>query len=243
MNPDLADDLLREVIGETVEDDFADQLGILRSLASYKYDDYQQYAPGRQFIESLALWLAQFDQAERITALRYVQRRLIFISDLEMRQLVGLLARDRIPAALRRRVAHELNLPAHAVAAVETSAEFAAARRATIFLGMSDGARIDELRRSSQGLSNEQFASNYELSEQRAGKMRSEVQADSGDNEAGIQYIVLVDDFAGSGTTILRRDKDANLDGRLFRFAEHTLPKLMTDSCPKILIALYLATK
>jgi hypothetical protein len=78
MNPDLAEKLLRSVIGETAETEFPDQLGILRSLATYKYDDYQQYAPGRQFIAYLALWLAQFhDSYERRNALRFVRQRLV----------------------------------------------------------------------------------------------------------------------------------------------------------------------
>ena len=244
MNPDLADDLLREVMGETVEAAFPDQLGILRSLAMYKYDDYQQYAPGRQFIESLALWLEQFGNAdERRSALWFVQSRLIYISDVEMRHLVVLLARDRIPAVLRRRVAHQLNLPVHAVAAVQTRAEFTHAKRATLFLGMSDGARIDQLRRSSDGLSNEQFAINYELSVQRARMMLTELQTDQHDEGAAFEYIVLVDDFAGSGRTILRHDEDAHPSGRLVRFVQETLPRLMTGTCPKIFIALYLATE
>ena len=244
MNPDLADDLLREVMGEAVTVDFPDQLGILRSLAMYKYDDYQQYAPGRQFIESLALWLEQFGDAdERRSALRFVRSRLIYISDVEMRHLVILLARDRVPAVLRHRVAHQLNLPAHAVVAVETRAEFARAKRTSLFLGMSDGARIDQLRRSSEGLSNEQFAINYELSIQRAKTMVTELKTDQHDEGAAFEHIFLVDDFAGSGRTILRHDEDADPNGRLVRFVQETLPRLMTSTYPKIFITLYLATE
>jgi hypothetical protein len=53
-------------------------------LARYKYDEYQQYAPGRRFIESLALWLRQLQsEAERRTAYEFVRRRLIFVSTAE----------------------------------------------------------------------------------------------------------------------------------------------------------------
>ena len=144
---------------------------------------------------------------------------------------------------LRRRVAHQLNLPVYAVATVQTSAEFTYSKRATLFLGMSDGARIDQLRRSGVGLSNEQFAINYELSDQRAGTMLSELQTDQQDNGAAFEHIVLVDDFAGSGRTILHHDENAQHCGRLVRFVKETLPKLMTGTCPKIFIALYLATE
>jgi hypothetical protein len=244
MNPDLAEKLLRSVIGETAETEFPDQLGILRSLATYKYDDYQQYAPGRQFIAYLALWLAQFhDSYERRNALRFVRQRLVYISDVEMRHLVSLMARDRVPSVLQRQVSQQLALPAYRVAAGRTKEEFRRAVRASLFLGMSDGARIDQFRRSSPELSNEQFAMNYELTGLRTEKMITELRTDLHDKEAVFEYIFLVDDFAGSGRTILRRDEAGGLDGRLVRFVKDTLPNLKERTCPKIFIALYLATE
>ena len=106
VNPEIAEGLLRVVMGEAAEDDFPDQLGVLRDLATYKYDEYGQYVPGRQFIASLAGWLTQFDDAEeRRNALRFVQKRLIYISNIEMRHLVSLMANDRIPSTLQRHVA------------------------------------------------------------------------------------------------------------------------------------------
>ena len=231
-------------MGEAAEADFPDQLGILRCLATYKYNDYQQYAPGRQFIECLALWLAQFpDPDERRSALRFVRQRLIYISDVEMRHLVNLMAHDRVPAVLQRRVAQQLALPAHRVAAIRKNSEFHRASRASLFLGMSDGARIDQFRRSSPELSNEQFAMNYELTGLRIKKLIAELRTDLHDGEAVFEYVFLVDDFAGSGTTILRPDGTGGLDGRLVRFVTDTLPNLNTRTCPKIFIALYLATE
>ena len=89
MNPEIAEALLRVVMGEAAEGDFPDQLGVLRDLAIYKYDEYGQYVPGRQFIASLAGWLTQFDSGvERQNALRYVRERLMYVSDIEMRHLV-----------------------------------------------------------------------------------------------------------------------------------------------------------
>ena len=43
-------------------------LPTLQLLADFKYDHYQQFGPGRRFIESLALWLHQFDPQDRKTA-------------------------------------------------------------------------------------------------------------------------------------------------------------------------------
>ena len=244
MNAEVAERLLRAVMGDPAEAQFADQLSVLRSLANYKYDEYQQYAPGREFIAYLASWLFQFqDLEERRNALRFVQERLIYVSDLEMRHLVRILARDRIPSLLQQHVATQLGIPLYRVAELRSRPEFGRAMRASLFLGMSDGARIDQLRRNSPNLSNEQFAMTHELNDQRVKTMIDKLRADLADNGAFFEYIFLVDDFAGSGRTIARHDKGELPDGRLVRFHRDTLKKLMKEQlCPQIFVALYIAT-
>ncbi len=224
--------------------DFPDNLGILRALAMYKYDEYQQYAPGRQFIAYLASWLEQFDDPdERRHALHFVRDRLVYISDMEMRHLVNLMARDRVPSLLQRHVSKRLGIPDYRMAKIRALEEFNRAIRASLFLGMSDGAHIDQFRRSNPSFSNEQFAMTYELNGGRAQTMIDKLRTELGDEEASFQYIFLVDDFAGSGRTILHRDEEEALDGRLFRFVQKTLPLLMKECCPKIVLALYVATE
>ena len=247
MHPEVAENLLRAVMGRDSDDDLPRQIGILRSLAMYKYDDYQQYAPGRQFIAYLANWLDQFeDSSERQKALRFILERLIFISDLEMRHFVELMARDRVPKMLQRMVSEKLEIPYYSVAAVRNHPEFRRAIRASLFLGMSDGARIDQFRRSNPRLSNEQFAMTYELNESRSDSLVRKLREDLQDESAAFEYVFLVDDFAGSGTTILRQDDEGNLDGRLVRFLHETLPFLNDSTerpCPRIFISLYVATQ
>ena len=243
MNPELAEDLLRAVVGRAADDDFPDQLGVLRSLATYKYNDYQQYTPGRQFIESLALWLRQFENDhERRIALRFVQHRLIYISDAEMRHFVSLMARDRVPAVLQRDVAQQLCLSPYKAATIRNTPSFRRAVRASLFLGMSDGSRIDQFRRNTSQFTNEQFSMSYELSDSRARSLQAELKKDLDDDNAVFEHIFLVDDFAGSGTTILRTGQNASFEGRLVRFIEETLPKLLNGARPKLFIMLYLAT-
>ena len=152
------------------------------------------------------------------------------------------MVRDRVPKILQRLVSERLALPRFRVAALRHSAAFTHARRASLFLGMSDGARIDQFRRNDATLSNEQFAITYELSAARAGSMLKELRQDLGEDDAWFDHIFLVDDFAGSGRTIIRHESDGSLDGRLVRFVAHTLPELKGISCPKITICLYLAT-
>lgn len=244
MNPELAESLLRAVVGQPQDDDFLDQLGLLRSLATYKYDDYQQYAPGRQFIENLALWLQQFEtDDERRHALAFIRKRLVYISDDELRHFVSLMARDRVPAVLQRHVANELALPWYRAAAIRTHLKYQRAVRSSIFLGLSDGARIDQFRRFNDQFSNEQFSLSYELSDARANSMNAELREDLGDDQATFTHVFLVDDFAGSGKTIIRHSQDTTIDGRLFRFVRDTLPKLYRSTCPRIFIVLYMCTK
>ena len=243
MNSEVAEGLLTAVMEDPVEVEFAEQLSILRSLATYKYDEYQQYAPGRQFIAYLAGWLEQFQTLqERRNALRFIQERLVFISDLEMRHLVSLMARDHVPAALQRCVAKKIGIPEYRVAKVRSTPEFNRAQRASLFLGMSDGARIDQFRRNRDDRSNEQFAMTHELNQSRVDAMLGELRDDLNDATAGFEYIFLVDDFAGSGRTIMRHDDGEPPKGRLVRFAHDTLPSLATDHCPQIFLALYVST-
>ena len=244
MNAEVAENLLRAVMEERTDDDFSNQLSILRNLAKYKYDDYEQYAPGRQFIAYLARWLEQFtDIEERRTALRFVSERLIYFSDAEMRHLVNLMARDRVPTALRQQLAKRLAIRPYRIAQIHTDIRFKRAQRASLFLGMSDGARIDQFRRNDRQLSNEQIAMTYELTRQRAGKMIDELRTEVDDSTADFEYIFLMDDFAGSGSTILRKTPTGSVDGKLPRFLEETLPNLQVKTIPKIFIALYLATE
>src|SRR4051812_23567153 len=86
----------------------AAQRAFLQDLARYKYDEYQQYAPGRRFIESLALWLRQFQtETDRRAAYEFVRKRLIFISTAEMRYLVDLSFAAAIRPLLIARAANQ----------------------------------------------------------------------------------------------------------------------------------------
>jgi hypothetical protein len=175
-------------------------VGIMNTLALYKYNQYQQYRPGLQFIESLAIWLNQFEPDQREVALNFIRDRLVFLSDQEMRHLVELLFRDVIRPILRTRVSSALGLPAYRVSATEESPEFGTEFKRSLFLGLSDGARIDELRRSG-GLNNDQVDGSYYLGPPRAQEMRSKM-------GAAFRNVFLIDDFYGSGKSVIRWEKD-----------------------------------
>lgn len=136
MRDELAETLLAKVMGWSDEEK-ARERAILQDLARYKYDEYQQYAPGRRFIESLALWLRQFETAEeRKTAYGFVRKRLVFISTSELRQLVDLSYPTAIRPSLIALAARRAGIDSLRVKAIVDSPAYRMALRQTLFLGL-----------------------------------------------------------------------------------------------------------
>src|SRR5579859_6288339 len=69
MKDQNAQQLLAKVMDWQDPDVVSRYVPSLQLLADYKYDHYQRFSPGNRFIESLALWLNQFDKADRPVAL------------------------------------------------------------------------------------------------------------------------------------------------------------------------------
>ncbi|HEX7677695.1 MAG TPA: hypothetical protein VF713_06200, partial [Thermoanaerobaculia bacterium] len=79
-------------------------------------------------------------------------------------------------------------------------------KRQTLFLGLSDGARLDTFRRATRTLSNEQVYQTYEIPEQRVESLRKELRCDldrigAPDALDLFRTVVLLDDFGGTGDT------------------------------------------
>src|SRR5262245_44544990 len=154
MRDELAEALLAKVM-DWSDEEKARERPILQDLARYKYDEYQQYAPGRRFIESLALWLRQFATNEqRRIAYDFVRKRAVFISTAEMRYLVELAFPVAIRPLLIEKAAAILGVNPLRCKHVAESAAYASVLRQTLFLGLSDGARTDVFRRAHPAISN-----------------------------------------------------------------------------------------
>ncbi|MGH8550075.1 MAG: phosphoribosyltransferase-like protein [Methylococcales bacterium] len=144
----------------------------MQLLADYKYDHYQRFAPGKRFVESLALWLNQFERADRQIALNFVLEQLIYISESEISHLVQLAYPDVIVQERIRLVAEEKGIPTYRVGAISCDPRFKELQIKSLYLGLSDAARTNELRRSSNGeINNEQIWRAYELGETKAEDM------------------------------------------------------------------------
>ena len=172
MKDENAQHLLAKVMGWQDQDVVLEKVPVLRLLADYKYDGYQRFGPGKRFVESLALWLNQFDMPDRAAALDFVLERLVYVSDDELSHLVQHAYPDVIVQERIRLVAEEKGIPTYRVGEICREPRFEELQLKSLYLGLSDGARTNELRRFSSGeISNEQIWQAYELGEAKAEDM------------------------------------------------------------------------
>jgi hypothetical protein len=205
MKRELALQLLQTIIPGLVDESHAARLfRDLQLLADYKYNKYEMYHPGRLFLENLYLWLQQFAENERADALAFIQKQLIFISREEFQQLAQVLYNDRIRRRQFEIAASRTNLPRHHVRAIRESAAFARTARASLYVGMSDGARLDFIRRHNLQLNNEQVLPYYAVHTEKIDECLQALRVEVGDPSALFRCLFLVDDFAGSGNTLVR---------------------------------------
>jgi len=226
---ELAEALLAKIM-DWSDQEKARERARLETFASYKYDEYQQFSPGRRFIESLALWLAQFEPgAERRTAYDFVCNRLIFFSASEINHLVELTFPTIIRPKLIATACERSGVSPERIKAAIATMEYRRLHRRTLYLGMSDGARTDWFRRANPMVSNEQVFHAYDVSQVKTAKMIEKLQKDlskmtgaSPEGDAGLfEYVVLLDDFTASGTSAIRFDEKANKwEGKIPRIIE-----------------------
>jgi hypothetical protein len=196
----------------------------LQDLARYKYDEYEGFGPGEKFVESLAAWLWQLEPAERADAIRFVITSLVFVSRLELDHVISMVYPDVIRPILTRRAAEELRLPPYKISKIVDSREFRELERKTLVLGLADGSRLDRLRRASPKLSHEQVYLAPEIGDGTRRSMRQKLtealQKLDLDGPAEFRQVMLVDDFAGSGYTLLH-PSNGGWGGKLIRLKSH----------------------
>ncbi len=258
MKKELAESLLARIMGW---DDAAKarERARLEVLAAYKYDQYQQFAPGRRFLESLALWLAQFDEGkERDIAYDFVCRRLVFISDEEMNQLVELAFPTIIrPILLSDAAADGEITPSYRVKKLVESTSYRRRLRQTLILGLSDGARTDRFRRvNPKSISHEQVFHAYDVSIDKAVDLSDKLTEDltsilgepPAEEEAKFKYVVLLDDFSASGTSYIRPEgNDGQWTGKIAKVIAKLeegegLGYNIADHSVRVLVVIYIAS-
>ena len=218
-------DLWLRVLGQIMNwpDDRARQeFAWLRLMARLKYDGYRDFQAGMRFIESLATWLQQFKQLqERETAYAFVRRTLVYIGPNEMQRLVEQFYPRDVRDRIVRMVATECSIqPYRVLADTDARAAEKLLRRQTLFMGLSDGARIDTIRHTNSSLlGNEQFVQSTQVDTEKWRDLIDNLRRDLEDQRARFRLVYLIDDFTATGTSFLRFDKEKKeWKGKLIRF-------------------------
>lgn len=223
MNSDLALRLLGTVMNWTDEEARL-EFAWLRLMSRLKYDGYGDYLAGLRFTECLARWLQQFPADKRRVAYDFIKRRLVFVSRTELHGLVENFYPRIVRPQLVTDAAATAQCAEHFVWATATARQhYKILERRTLFLGLSDGARIDALRRANVGrLSNEQIAVGTQLDHDKWEDLGDELRKDGivaalPVAERTFNRIYVLDDFTASGTTLIRKKK-GHWRGKLHRF-------------------------
>ncbi len=205
----------------------------LRLISAVKYDSYRDFVAGVRFLESLVGWLLQFDgnngpPSDREVAYDFVRNKLVFIGAVERERLVELIfPRVALPAWLKIIAGRRGIAPWQVYTVPDAKHELAIEQRRTLFLALSDGARLDSFRHVNVGrISNEQVVVGTQLDSEKWKDLIKELADDlkelGSDAEPTFQTIYLVDDFAGSGTSFIRTEPGAGgapvWKGKLLRF-------------------------
>lgn len=193
----------------------------LSLMARLKYDAYEDFRAGARFIESFLTWLQQFTPADRQFMYDLLRRRLIYIGGDEIQRLVDLFYPRTLERRLLREIAKRMDIPTYKVWTTPlASQEFKKHLRKTLIMALSDGARIDQLRRATYGvLSNEQFVGMTQVDDEKWKDVLENLRKELGDPAAKFSHLVLVDDFLGTGSTVLR-EEGGEWKGRLPRFRQ-----------------------
>ncbi len=230
MNQELGLRILSGIL-EWNDDQARREFDWLRLMARLKYDGYRDFQAGMRFIESLATWLQQFERAERQVAYRFLRTTLLYVGPAEMQRLVEQFYPRFVRDRLVRTVAAQQGIPHYRVlASPPATAAIERLRRQTLFMGLSDGARIDIVRHSNVGiLTNEQLVVATQVDKDKWQDLRDSLRGDLKDKTARFAIVYLIDDFMGTGTSLLRYDEvKTKWKGKLIKFKDSLANALET---------------
>jgi hypothetical protein len=222
LNEKMALRLIAAVMDWPEEDDgtATREYAWLRLMSRVKYDGYSDFRAGVHFLESFATWLKQFDKADRPIAYNFIKTRLVYVSPPELQCLVETFLPEVVTPRLRLGVAEQLGVKPYEVWRTSNGARaFDSRLRRTLFVGMSDGSRIDVLRRANSGrLSTEQVLPMLNVDIEKWHDLGKNLIQEEGQG-AKFDNVYLIDDFSASGTTFIRFADDT-WKGKLKKFDE-----------------------
>ncbi len=202
MNNSLAERILVQIMGWDQEQ-ISIERPLIQALGSLKFDEYQQFSTGMRFTESLVNWLNQFQTIEeRNIVYDFIKNQLIFVTSEQINHLINICFPERIDIKLTTKAAEIMHVPEYLVKKIYSSETYKQVKRKALFLGLSDGAKIDQLRRSAN-LDNEQVFSSYHISDEKIYDLIKELK-EALKKDSKFSSIFLIDDFTASGLSYLR---------------------------------------
>lgn len=221
MNDRMGLSLIAEVMGWPDDQAAAtEEYAWLRMMSSVKYDGYSFFRAGVRFIETLATWLKQFERADRAAAYDFVKQRLVYFSLPEIQCLVDNFMPEVVTSNLRALVAADLGVRPYEVwKDTKGSQAFNRRLRKVLFVGLSDGSRIDLLRRSNfSRISQEQVVPMMNIDVEKWRDLNDKLVKHEGMHpDEKFEDVYLVDDFTASGTTFIRQ-AEGKWKGKLKKF-------------------------
>ena len=211
--------LIADIMGWGDDGTATQEYAWLRLMASAKYDGYSDFRAGSRFVENLATWLKQFEPEDRQTAYDFVRRRLVYVSAAEIQRAIEAFVPETVTPHLRRLAAQTAGIAPHEVWGSAAGAEaFDRILRRCLFIGLSDGSRIDILRRANATkLTTEQIAPMMNIGNEKWEDLGQELRDAEKDEAARFEHVYLIDDFTASGTTFVR-EVGGKWKGKLTKF-------------------------
>ncbi|MDR1208087.1 MAG: hypothetical protein LBJ89_01915, partial [Holosporales bacterium] len=193
MKEQLGLNLLSEIMGWDDVKSRA-EFAWLRLMARMKYDGYRDFQAGMRFIESLACWLQQFQTSdERNTAYEFIRKSLIYVGPAEMQTLVKQFYPRFVRTRLTQLTAEYCKIkPYQTLVSREATEIFKRINRKVLYMGLSDGARIDFVRRANIGfINNEQIVIATQVNDDKWQDLIQNLQNDLHDQNARFKIIYL----------------------------------------------------
>ena len=226
MKDKTAERLLYKIMGWSNPRETKMEYADLHALAISGYDCYGQFEPSMRFVESLALWLKQFPNKNRAAAYEFVKKRLLFVTEAQMKQIISIAYTDYVMPILIEQVINESagRISSWEIAKAYYSDEFKILHNQCLFAGMSDGAHTDDFRRSDEKIDHEQVSRTHEINKMRVKKLKQELkkrlESFTQKPKQHFRNVFLIDDFSASGRSYLREDtnKPSGVVGKISSF-------------------------
>lgn len=154
-----------------------------------------------------------------------------------MTYLITLLYKKCVSSALALKTAQKMEIPPYRINEIKKSVDYKREKRLSLFIGLSDGAHMDVVRRVG-GLSNEQVLTNYYPDTDKLVDMKKELLSDSllkelDESDRKFNSLYLIDDFTASGTSFIRKDID-QYKGKLTKIIDKFFKPNDNDVCREL---------